>query len=413
LLNLITKGNTMAAPSKISVFYNTFREISNLVHSSTNVGEVLELVVWKVTEALNAKGALLRILNLRTKEFELSAAYGLSETYLSKGPVTQQSIITDVYKQKPYVIINDMSKDMRIQYPREAEQEGIRMMLDLPLVFRDHIAGLLRVYFPALKQFEEDELDFAVALAQQCACAIDKARLIEEQKARYDELALHTEKLSALGRMAAGIAHEINNPLAGVLLYSSNLYKKIPDDSSLKEGMEIIIRETQRCKIIIQGLLEFARDREPKKTMANINQVIDRAVNMLENEFRLRHIQLERKYSKDLKTGMLDKNQLQQVFVNLLLNAAHAIDKEGTIEIRTRSDSAGEHVIIEVQDSGCGIPPEHLNKIFEPFFSTLETGSGLGLAVSYGIVRNHQGEMTVESQPGKGACFTITLPLRQ
>ncbi|MGD8881336.1 MAG: ATP-binding protein [Desulfobacterales bacterium] len=403
----------MPTSSKIAVFYHTFREISNLMHSSTNVGEVLELVVWKVTEALEAKGALLRILNLQTKEFELSAAYGLSETYLSKGPITQQSIITDVYKKKPFVIIEDMLTDKRIQYPREAHQEGLRMVLDLPLVFRDHIAGLLRVYFPTLRRFEVDEVDFAVALAQQCACAIDKARLIEEQQARYDQLALHTEKLSALGRMAAGIAHEINNPLAGVLLYSSNLSKKIGDDSLLKEGMEIIIRETQRCKIIIQDLLEFARDREPKKAMTDINQVIDRAVNMLENEFRLRHIQLEKGYSKDLKTAMLDENQLQQVFVNLLLNAAHAIDQEGTIEIRTRPDSAGEHVIIEVQDSGCGIPPEHLSKIFEPFFSTIKDGSGLGLAVSYGIVRNHQGELTVASEPGKGTCFTITLPMAQ
>jgi signal transduction histidine kinase len=147
--------------------------------------------------------------------------------------------------------------------------------------------------------------------------------------------------------------------------------------------------------------------------MTDINQVIDRAVNMLENEFRLRHIQLEKGYSKDLKTAMLDENQLQQVFVNLLLNAAHAIDQEGTIEIRTRPDSAGEHVIIEVQDSGCGIPPEHLSKIFEPFFSTIKDGSGLGLAVSYGIVRNHQGELTVASEPGKGTCFTITLPMAQ
>jgi len=403
----------MPTSSKIAVFYHTFREISNLVHSSTNMGEVLELVVWKVTEALEAKGALLRILNLQTKEFELSAAYGLSEAYLSKGPITQQSIITDVYKEKPFVIIEDMLTDKRIQYPREAHEEGLRMVLDLPLVFRDHIAGLLRVYFPTLRRFEVDEVDFAVALAQQCACAIDKARLIEEQQARYDQLALQTEKLSALGRMAAGIAHEINNPLAGVLLYSSNLSKKIPDDSLLKEGMEIIIRETQRCKIIIQGLLEFARDREPKKAMADINRIIDRAVNMLENEFRLRHIRLEKAYSKDLKAAMLDESQLQQVFVNLLLNAAHAIDQEGTIAIRTHPDSAGEHVIIELQDSGCGIPREHLNKIFEPFFSTKINGSGLGLAVSYGIVRNHQGELAVESQPGKGACFTITLPMRQ
>ena len=413
MFNIITKDITMATPSKISVFYNTFREISSLVHSSSDVREILELVVWKASEMLNAKGALLRILNLQTKEFELSAAYGLSETYLSKGPVTQQNIINDYYKKKPFAIIDDILTDKRIQYPREAHQEGIRMILDLPLVFRDNIAGLLRVYFPALRQFEEDEHDFAVALAQQCACAIDKARLIEEQQARYDQLALHTEKLSALGRMAAGIAHEINNPLAGILLYSSNLYKKIPDDSLLKEGMEIIIREAQRCKIIIQDLLEFARDREPKKAMADINQVIDHAVEMLENEFLLRHIQLKIAYSKNLKTGMLDENQLQQVFVNLFLNAAHAIDQDGTIEIRTRPDSAGEHVIIEVQDSGCGIPTEHLNKIFEPFFSTKKNGSGLGLAVSYGIIRNHQGELTVESQPGKGTCITITLPMRQ
>jgi signal transduction histidine kinase len=110
---------------------------------------------------------------------------------------------------------------------------------------------------------------------------------------------------------------------------------------------------------------------------------------------------------------MLDGNQLQQVFVNLLLNAAHAIDQEGTIEIRTRAHPAGKHLVIEVQDSGCGIPPEHLDKIFEPFFSTIKDGSGLGLAVSYGIVHNHKGELTVESQAGKGSCFSITLPMQQ
>ncbi len=402
----------MTPSSKISVFYNIFREISNIVHSSINVEEVLELVVWKVSEALNAKGALLRILNLDTGLFELSAAYGLSETYLSKGPVTRQSIITDVYKQKPYVIIEEVLTDKRIQYPREVYKEGIRMVLDLPLAFREHIAGLLRVYFPALRPFDVDELDFAVALAQQCACAIDKARLIEDQQARYDHLALQTEKLSALGRMAAGIAHEINNPLAGVLLYSSNMYKKVPADSPLKEGMEIIMRETQRCKIIIQELLDFARDREPKKTMSDIHQIIDRATNMLENEFRLRHITLQRTYAKNLQNSMLDENQMQQVFVNLLLNAAHAIDQGGTIAIRTRSDPDEARMIIEVQDSGCGVSPEHINKIFEPFFSTKKNGSGLGLAVSYGIVHNHKGELTVESQVGKGSCFSITLPMQ-
>ena len=401
----------MPSPSKIEAFYNTFRDISSLVHSSVDLTEILELVVWKVSEALEAKGAILRILNLETGEFELSAAYGLSEAYLSKGPITQQHLITDVYRKESHVIIEDVLNDSRVHYPLEAQQEGIRMLLDLPLVFRDDIAGLMRVFFPAPRTFETDELDFAVALAQQCACAIDKARLIEEQKARYDHLVLQTEKLSSLGRMAAGIAHEINNPLAGVLLYSTSLIKKIPQDSPLKEGMDVIIRETQRCKIIIQDLLEFARDREPKKAMADVHQIIDRSLSMLENEFRLRQIRLDKTYAADIKRGMLDENQLQQVFVNLLLNAAHAIESKGTIQVRTRMDAAGKQVIIDVQDSGCGIRPEDIDRVFDPFFSTKKNGSGLGLAVSYGIVRNHQGVMTVQSAPGKGACLTIKLPL--
>lgn len=402
----------MSSDTKIAVFYRTFREISNLVQSSTDVGEVLELVVWKVAEALNAKGGLLRILNLKTGEFELNAAYGLSEAYLSKGPVSQASIITDVYEREQAIIIQDVMTDKRVQYPQEALQEGIRMILDLPLVLRDHMAGLLRVFFKDDRGFENEEIDFAVALAQQCACAIDKARLIGEQQARYDQLALHTEKLSALGRMAAGIAHEINNPLAGILLYSSNLHKKAPADSPVREGLEIIMRETQRCKIIIQELLEFARDRDPKKTTVDIHQIIDRAVHMLENEFLLRHIQVERRYATNLQPGLLDENQVLQVFVNLLINAAHAIEAGGSITIDTRMDAAGKQAMIDVTDNGCGIAPEHMDKIFEPFFSTKNDGSGLGLAVSYGIIRSHRGKLTAESLPGKGARFTVALPVR-
>jgi len=397
--------------SKITEFYETFRDISRLVHSSTDVKEVLDLVVWKVTEALNAKAALLRILNLQTGEFEPSASYGLSEAYLSKGPVTQKHLITGVYKQRPYIIIKDVQSDERIFYRKELEAEGISMILDLPLVFRDNMAGLLRIFFSEKKVFEPDEIDFAVSLAQQSSCAIDKARLIEEQQARYDQLALHTEKLSALGRMAAGIAHEINNPLAGVLLYSSSLAKKVPDEGPLKEGLDVIIRETQRCKIIIQDLLEFARDREPQKKLTDVRRIIDRAVNMLENEFKLRQIHLDRDYAPKMKSAMLDENQLQQVLINLLLNAAHAIDQKGTVSIRTRMDAAGKQMIIEIQDTGCGVQPDHLNRLFEPFFSTKKSGSGLGLAVSYGIVQNHHGQLTVESSPGKGACFTLTLPI--
>ncbi|MEJ2660306.1 MAG: ATP-binding protein [Desulfobacteraceae bacterium] len=395
---------------RIETFYNAFREMSTLMHSSNKVEELLELAVWKATELLDAKGALLRLLNLETQELEVSAAYGLSDAYLAKGPVTRTNIINDVYSQNKAIIIDDIQNDPRVQYPREALNEGVRLFLDLPVTFQNGLVGILRVFFSEARKFFDEEIDFAVSLAQLCSCAIEKARLIECQQIRYDQLALHTEKLSALGRMAAGIAHEINNPLAGILLFSSNLVKKAAQ-GPMKEGLEIIVRESQRCKIIIQEMLEFARDRQPQKRSADLNRIIEKSLTILENEMRLRHIQLEKCLSEELKETLLDENQLVQVFVNLLINAIQAINEKGVIIVGTRNDPKGESIVAEIFDTGCGMAKENLDKIFEPFFSTKKEGSGLGLAVSYGIIQNHQGRIEVESQEGESTRFRITLPI--
>jgi two-component system NtrC family sensor kinase len=400
----------MDRAERIEKYYKAFREMSTLLHSSTKVEEVLELAVWKATELLDAKGALLRLLNLETQELEISAAFGLSETYLSKGPVTRRNIINDIYSKKQAIIIDDIGHDPRVQYPKEALSEGIRLFLDLPLTFQNGFAGILRVFFTNSRTFSAEELDFAVSLAQQCSCAIEKARYIEVQQSRYDQLALHTEKLTALGRMAAGIAHEINNPLAGILLFSSNLVKKAAK-GPMREGLEIIMRETQRCKIIIQELLDFARDRKPQKRLANINRIMERSLSMLENEIRLRHIRLEKDLSAEMCDTLLDENQLEQMFVNLLLNAIQAIDQDGVIRVHSWMDPGRKAVKVEIADSGCGIAKENLDKIFEPFFSTKKEGSGLGLAVSYGILQNHQGRIEVKSEEGEMTCFCITLPI--
>ena len=368
-------------------------------------------MVRKCTEAINAKGALLRILNLDTNQLELSAAHGLSERYLSKGHVSSQKVITELCRQNKVIVIEDVQNNPRVQYPREAMEEGIRMMLDVPLSLGDHIVGIVRIFFSEQRKFFEKEINFLVSIAEQCACAIEKARLIEIHRSRYDQLALHTEKLSALGRMAAGIAHEINNPLGGILLYSSNLVKKVPKEGPLKEGLDIIIHETMRCKSIIEDLLEFSREKEPEKASANINHIIEKTLNMLENEFRLHHIRLEMHLSADMPDIFVDPNQIQQVFVNLLLNSMEAIHGHGVISIRSQTDPLRGCVRVEIADNGCGIPPENLSKVFEPFFTTKAKGTGLGLAVTYRIVQNHKGNIQVSSQQEKGTCFTIEIPL--
>ena len=403
----------MDTSANIARFYSVCRDVSTSVHSSTDVKEVLDLVTRSVTEAINAKGSLLRILNLETDKLELSAAYGLSERYLSKGHVSTHRVITELCMQNKVIIIEDVQADPRVQYPREAREEGIRMMLDVPLFLGDNVVGIVRIFFAVQRKFSDEELNFLVSIAEQCACAIDKARLIEKHKSMYDNLALQTEKLSALGRMAAGIAHEINNPLGGILLYSTNLLKKVPKEGPFREGLEIIIQETMRCKIIIQDLLEFSREKEPEKTFANINNIIEKTLSMLENEFRLHHIRVEKLLSSGMPDIFVDVNQMHQVFVNLLLNAVEAIQEQGVITVRSQRDPAKKCVRVDATDTGCGIPEENMPKIFEPFFSTKAKGTGLGLAVSYRIIRNHQGDIQVSSQPGQGTRFTIEIPLLQ
>jgi len=406
-------GVIITTDINIQAYYRAFREIIRLVHASTRVDEILEVVVWKTTELLDAKGAIFRILNLQTEQLELYAAHGLGKKYLEKGPVSSYRIITELCRQNEVITIDDILGDPRVQYAQEAWEEGIRMILDIPLSLGNHVVGILRIYFPEHREISKDEKDFMVSVAQQCSCAIDKARLIEAQQTRYDKLVLQTEKMSSLGRMAAGIAHEINNPLAGILLYSSNMIKKVPEEGPLKEGLDIIVHETIRCRGIIQELLNFSREREPKKTLVNINDVIGKALNIMENEFRIDHITVETDLSEEMVGGFLDENQMEQVFVNLLINAVEAMDDGGRIRIKTRLGPEKKCMKIEFQDTGCGFPKEALNRIFEPFFSTKAKGTGLGLAVSYGIVENHMGDIRAYSEPGKGTSFIIEIPLIQ
>ena len=402
----------MTTSTKFENYFHVFRDIIRAMYSTTSLQEVLQVVVTKSTDVLDAKGALLRILNKESNQFDVRAACGLGERYLSKGPVTTEKLLSDPSELHKVKIISDIWQAPRVEYPQEAWDEGIRMMIDVPLAVTEQMIGLLRVYLNECRGFSDDELDFIVTVAEQCACIIQRVQLMENQQAQFDHLATRMDKMSSLGRMAAGIAHEINNPLAGILLYSSNMCKKVPRGGRLEEGLNIIVKETQRCKTIIQGLLEFARDREPKKVLADINVIMETALGIVENEFRLRHVDLELQLAQDMVKTLLDENQIEQVFINLLLNALHAIEKSGRVTVLSAVDYGQNKVRVEIADDGCGIAADDIKKIFEPFYSTKAKGTGLGLAVSYGIVKNHQGDIRAFSVPGTVTRFTIEFPIR-
>ncbi len=401
----------MTSSSSFESYFHVIRDIISTMHALTSLEDVFDVVVTKSTETLNAKGALLRILNKETNRFEVRAAAGLGERYLNKGPVTTETILSTLSQPGKVYIITDIWNAPRIEYPQQTWDEGIRMLLDVPLAVNEQVTGLLRIYLAEQRDLSADELDFIQTIAMQCACVIQRVSLIQRQQSRFDYLATQVEKGSSLGRMAAGIAHEINNPLAGILLYSSNMSKKVPKGGPLEDGLKIIMKETQRCKKIIQGLLDFAREQEPERALVNVNDVTNSAIGIVENEFHLRQVHIRKELAEDMVEALLDKNQIEQVLINLLLNALQAVDDSGRVTVKTALNKEKRKIQVEIADNGCGISKENMEKIFEPFFSTKANGTGLGLAVSYGIVMNHKGDIRVLSEPGRGARFIVELPM--
>ena len=230
------------------------------------------------------------------------------------------------------------------------------------------------------------------------------------------EQLIHAEKLTSLGQLAASIAHEVNNPLSGVLLYTQLLAKKIAGDNLPKEkALEYLSKmdsELTRSTRLIRNLLDFARQSLPTLREVGVNDVVNRALDLAAHSAELQHIKVVKEFDPRLPQLTADPDQLQQVCTNLILNAIQAMPEGGRLTLHTSADNDG-WLKIEVKDTGCGISPENMRKLFTPFFTTKREvkGVGLGLAVAYGIIQRHQGRIEVQSKEGEGTTFTIHLPM--
>jgi two-component system NtrC family sensor kinase len=234
----------------------------------------------------------------------------------------------------------------------------------------------------------------------------------QELENAQDQL-IQSEKLTALGKLAAGIAHEINNPLTSILLNSHMVAERIDNDKDLKESLQLIIDETARCASIVTGLLEFARQTPPEKKESEINDVLERILRLFESQMILNNIKVKRNLERDLPMLLVDVNKMKQVFTNIILNSMESMTGGGELSITTHI-SGNKWVAIIFRDTGHGISKENLRKIFDPFFTTKGTkGTGLGLAVTYGIIQQHHGEIDIESEEGKGTVVTIRLPVNE
>ena len=255
--------------------------------------------------------------------------------------------------------------------------------------------------------YEDGKEVASMAIFQDLRPKIEEEKKLEETRMQL----VQSDKLASIGRLAAGVAHEINNPLGGIAVYTHLALEDLPKESFSYENLNKVVNLAERCKKIIKGLLDFSREREFEIKPVNVNDIIEEIFSLVETQALFQNIEITKALGPNLPPIMGDKSQLQQVFINLALNAAEAMRDGGKLIVKSSLNNS--FVEITFTDTGTGIPPEDLDKVFEPFFTTKseESGTGLGLAVSHGIITEHKGTVSIESRLNEGTTFTIKLPV--
>lgn len=286
---------------------------------------------------------------------------------------------------------------------QEIEQHGSIYNAEMDLVRKDDTTRRLLVS-ASLDRGKTDQEDTIHYLVKD----IEQRRLMEQQIAQAD-------KLASLGQLSAGVAHEINNPMGIILGYTQLLLREEAADSEKYSDLKIIEKHVKNCKAIVEDLLSFARSSKTEATTHKIHVLIDEVLHFVQQHAELDQLQIIRDYDEQAPAILLDEKKIKQVCINLIMNAEYATGGEGTIRIQTRYDKPSQLITVKVSDNGHGISKKDMKRIFDPFFTTKPTGegTGLGLSVSYGIIHHHGGEISVESEPGKGSTFTVILPAKE
>jgi len=404
---------------------NSLHNIGIAVTSSLDLDEVLKIIYEQIAGQTRLSTFYIALYQKEKEEisFEVFIDRGKS---LEKFSRKLSGLTGWIIKSGKPLLIRDMEKE-KDNLPVEGIIIGdpTRSWLGIPLMVKERIIGVLSVQSYEPNFFDEQHQRLLSAIGSQVAISIENARLFENLKGAYRDLKatqdqlVQAGKLAAVGELAAGVAHELNNPIGGILGYAQYAKEKLnkgditaEDAEKLNQYLGYIEKGSQRCKAIVDSLLRFSRAKPIKFEPLDVNQVLEESLLFTAHQLKLNRVQLLKDLSQNSPGVVGDPNQLQQVFTNIILNAQKAMPQGGKLWVKSDYDPASSAVKVEFTDTGCGIPQENLNKIFDPFFTTGEVGkgTGLGLSVSYGIIKNHQGKIEVESKVGEGTRFVISLP---
>ncbi len=397
--------------------FESLANVSRTINSTLNLDDALKVVTAEACVLMRAKMCSLMMLDMSHEWLDLRASYGAGEDYISKPRLAvDESLLGVVMRRKKPLQVPNVQISSRYQNVQVARKEGLISLLSVPLLFTGEAIGTLSVYTGEPYNFSNEEIRILSALAELSAIAIEKARLYE-RIVDVEEQLRQNEKLSALGLLAAEVAHEIRNPLTVMKMLYHSLDLKFPPGDPRTKDTRIISEKIEHLNKIVEQILAFARTSEPKFGPVNLNQLLDELGLLVRHKLKNQNVAWKTKLQPDLPAITGDATQLEQVFLNLILNAAEAMPGGGMLSITAktakagRSDASTPLVVVEFKDTGEGMNEEQQKRAFTSLLSsTKRTGTGLGLAIVHRIVEAHHGKLTLRSKPGEGTVIRILLP---
>ncbi len=395
------------------------RQLTSLVDtaqtiiSETNFEEILEQITYQTSRLMKSRLCSVFLLNEDGSELILRACHGGTDSYrLKPNLLTEDSLLGSVVKRRKAIAVVDVGAEKNYSQGDIARKEHIVSMLAVPLIFGEKAVGVLTIYTQQRHRFSNDEIKLLTTLGDLSAVAIEKGRLLARVVDMEEKLRA-SERLSALGLLAAEIAHEIRNPLTVMQMLFHALVETLQMDATSQRDAELISEKMRQMNRILDQVLSFARSSEPIKELVRAEQLIDDVFLLTRHKLHDQGIEIRNSVTGDLPQFRADRAQVEQVLLNLILNAADAMPEGGILRLGAAQEDyeGAPHIALSVRDNGQGMTPEQIENLFAPFLTYKESGTGIGLAIVKKIMENHQSKMQVDSKIGQGTRFKLFFPL--
>lgn len=402
---------------KVGLF-ESLASVSQAINSAVSLDDALRVITREACVLMRAKMCAVKLLDATSLWLELRASHGASEAYLRQPRLSvEESLLGIVVRRRKPLQVSDVQTSTRYQHVEVARADGLVTLLSVPLLYAGNALGTLSVYTGQPYSFSNEEIRILSALAELSGIAIQKARLYE-RVVDVEEQLRQSEKLSALGLLAAEVAHEIRNPLTVMKMLYHSLDLKFPEADPRSKDARIIGEKLEHLNRIVEQILDLARTTEPQMAPLNLNELIDELALLVRHKLKHQQVELHRRLDPALPPVLGEATQLEQAFLNLMLNAAEAMPQGGTLSIVSRplrlprSHPQPTHVALDFRDSGPGMSPEQRRRAFSSVLSSTKAkGTGLGLAIVKRILETHRGKIKIKSRPNAGTTVTVILPV--